>query len=323
MLQYPLIAIEGYIPIDLESAAKNCGLLGDATRIRLLALLEREELTVAELAAVTRLAQPRVSTHLAKLREAGLVSDRRAGVSVFYRIADNNRDHSLTRLWHVMRKQLDDGLLGGDRERLAEVLLNRKGGGNWPESVAGDMERHYSPGRTWESTTRALARLIRPGKLLDVASGDGIMAELLADQAERIDCIDVSEKIVTAGTRRMKGKKNVFFRLGDMHALPFEDNAFDTVLLLHALTYSDEPQQVVLEASRVLAGGGRLLGATIMKHKHEKQVTLFGHANLGFTETGLKGYLEKAGLKVVHCRTESTEHKPPHFQIIIFLAEKA
>ncbi|MDZ7789462.1 MAG: metalloregulator ArsR/SmtB family transcription factor [Xanthomonadales bacterium] len=302
---------------------RHCGLLGDATRLRLLALLETEELTVAELAQITRLAQPRVSTHLARLREAGLVVDRRDGVSVYYRLGSAEDNPELHRLWALFRDGLADAVVATDAERLPEIMAQRAAGRNWPDTVAGDMERHYSPGRTWEATARALVQLLSLGRVLDIASGDGVMGELLARQAVSIDCMDVSEKVVAAGRERVKPFTNVRFHLGDMHALPFDDGAYDTVLMLHALTYSEHPQQALTEAARTMKPGGRLVGATLKKHRHSAQVKTFGHANSGFAPKRLESKLKKAGLRTEFCDVTSVERKTPNFEIITFLAEKA
>jgi ArsR family transcriptional regulator len=301
---------------------KHCSLLGDATRLRLLALLETEELTVAELAQITRLAQPRVSTHLARLREAGLVVDRRDGVSVYYRLGNADDNPQLHRLWALFRDGLDDAVVAADAERLPEIMAQRALGRNWPDSVAGDMERHYSPGRTWEATTRALVQLLSLGRVLDVASGDGVMGELLARQAEAIDCVDVSEKVVSAGRERVRAFDNVQFHLGDMHALPFDDAVFDSVLMMHALTYSEQPQKALSEAARTMKPGGRLIGATLKKHRHSAQVRTFGHANDGFSPKQLATMLGKAGMNATYCDVTSVERKTPNFEIITFLAER-
>lgn len=290
--------------------------------MRLLALLEAEELTVAELARVTRLAQPRVSTHLARLREAGLVADRRDGVSVYYRINSGSDDNHLMALWTLMRGQLDDALISADAEHLKQVLALRTEGRNWPDSVAGDMERHYSPGRTWEATARAMVRLIEPGRVLDVASGDGVMGELLAGQASRIDCIDLSTKVVAAGAERVAGMDHVHFHQGDMHALPFSDQTFDTVLMLHALTYSDRPAQALAEAARVLVSGGRLVIATLKKHRYANEVKAYGHLNNGFSPEKLQTLCEQADLTVHFCAPTSIERKTPNFTILSVLARK-
>jgi len=277
---------------------------------------------VAELAQITRLAQPRVSTHLARLREAGLVVDRRDGVSVYYRLGSPGDHPELHRLWALFRDELDDTVVAADAERLPEIMAQRAIGRNWPDSVAGDMERHYSPGRTWEATTRALVQLLSLGRVLDIASGDGVMGELLARQAERIDCVDVSEKIVAAGRKRVEPFTNVQFHLGDMHALPFADGVFDSVLMMHALTYSNQPQQAVSEAARLMKPGGRLVGATLRQHDHRAQVNTFGHANNGFLPEQLTAMLNEAGLHTDFCDVTSIERKTPHFEIITFLAEK-
>jgi len=298
-------------------------LLGDSTRIRLLALLEREELTVAELARITRLAQPRVSTHLARLREAGLVADRRDGVSVYCRSMTDDPDSPLCALWRAMSHWLSDSRIDTDAERLPEILAERGNGRDWPDLVAGDMERHYSPGRTWEATARALVQLLTPGRVLDIASGDGVIGELLHDRASSVDCIDLSAKVVEAGRSRVAAFDNVFFHQGDMHDLPFPDQQFDTVLLLHALTYSKRPDRAVREAGRVLTPGGQLVVATLNRHRHASQVRAFGHVNNGFTTDALREMFTDADLQVDFCAITSVEKKSPNFEIITLMASKS
>ncbi|NIM69824.1 MAG: metalloregulator ArsR/SmtB family transcription factor [Xanthomonadales bacterium] len=306
--------------MDLQQATLHCRLLADSTRLRLLFLLEREELTVAELAAITQLAQPRVSTHLAKLKEAGLVNDRRQGVFVFYRMSGRIADASLAAMWELLRQNTDDPLTQQDLERLPQVLNARDGDSNWADSVAGDMERHYSPGRTWEATARALAQLVQLGEVLDIASGDGVLAELLAPQARRITCLDISRRVVKAGQARLADVGNVTFEQGDMHELPFADRHFDTVLLMHALTYTRRPARVFSEAARVLKPGGQLLAVTLSRHKHEKSVAPYNHVNLGFTVGSLEKHCRDAGLEPVACRVSAVEKRAPHFAVITLLA---
>ena len=194
--------------MDLATASSALRLLADPTRVRLLALLEREELTVAELAAVLHLAQPRVSTHLAKLKEADLVRDRRAGVSAYYRANSEGDEHAHT-LLKLLREGIDDALLREDAARLPAVLAQRARAQGWADSVAGDMERHYSPGRTWETVARALLQLLETGDVLDIASGDGLTAELLAPHARSIVCVDSSERVVEAARSRLQAFANV------------------------------------------------------------------------------------------------------------------
>ena len=308
--------------MDLDAWSACLRVLADPTRVRLLALLEREELTVAELAAVTRLAQPRVSTHLARLKDAELVLDRRAGVSAYYRFNQDHLDPAERTLWEALRAGTDDPLLRQDAERLATVLAGRNSEQNWADSVAGDMERHYSPGRTWEALARAALPMLEPGEVLDVASGDGVLAELLAPHARRYVCIDNSSKVVLAASERLRRMEHVEVREGDMQALPFDKPQFDLVLLMHALTYADKPALAMAEAARVLRKGGRLLATCLARHEHKAAVQPYGHVNLGFTDRELRRFAEKAGLIVQVCEVVTREKRPPHFEVLSLLARK-
>ncbi len=308
--------------MDLQHASQHFRLLSDSTRLRLLMLVDREELSVAELAAITQLAQPRVSTHLAKLKEAGLVNDRREGVFVYYRMAGSIADHSLAALWELLRTNTSDPLIQQDFERIPQVLNARGGDSNWADSVAGDMERHYSPGRTWEVTTRAIVQLLELGDVLDVASGDGVLAELLAPRARSIKCLDISQRVVDAGKKRLRKYSNVSFEPGDMHQLPVADASFDTVLLMHALTYTSKPQLVFNQASRVLRPGGRLLAATLHKHAHKNVVSAYNHLNLGFSEAQLKKFCTSAGLKPHNIQVSAVEKRTPNFEVLTLIAGK-
>ncbi len=290
--------------------------------MRLLVLLEQEEFSVAELSAITQLAQPRVSTHLAKLREANLVSDRRDGVSVYYRIPARAGDDSVQAIWRAIKEHTRDPLLQQDQDRIAQVLAARARDHSWADSVAGDMERHYSPGRTWEATARGLVQLLDLGEVLDIASGDGVLAELLAPRVKRLVCLDLSDKVVRAGQKRLCVESNVEFQQGDMHSLPLPDASFDTVLLLHALTYTKKPQQVFHEVARVLRPGGQLLAITLQQHAHERAVEPFDHVNLGFTGKTLERMCKKAGLKVSQCAVSAVEKRAPNFSVLTLLAEK-
>jgi ArsR family transcriptional regulator len=308
--------------MDLEAWSARLKVLADATRVRLLALLEREELTVAELSSITRLAQPRVSTHLARLKDAGLVRDRRAGVSAYYRFEDTGLDEPQRALWRTLREGSDDPLLRQDEERIPGVLAARAADANWADSVAGDMERHYSPGRTWEALARSALPLLAPGRVLDIASGDGVLAELLAPHSQEYVCVDASARVVAAASDRLRRFEHVAVREGDMHALPFEDGHFDLVVLMHALTYASRPAVAVAEAARVLRPGGRLLLSSLARHEHRAAVEAYGHVNLGFTDRELRKFMEKAGLEIATTETVTREKRPPHFEVIALIGRK-
>ncbi len=248
--------------------------------------------------------------------------DRREGVFVYYRIATPIEDAALEALWLLLRRETNDPLIEQDLNRIPEVLNKRGAGSTWADSVAGDMERHYSPGRTWEATARGLVQLLEPGDVLDVASGDGVLAELLAPRARRIVCLDISERVVAAGRRRLASYAHVSFETGDMHSLPVEDSSFDTVLMMHALTYTRDPATVINEAARALKPGGKLLAVTLHQHQHEKAVEHYNHVNLGFSTTALEELCTDAGLQVQSCTVSTIEKRTPNFSVICLSAVK-
>jgi ArsR family transcriptional regulator len=184
------------------------------------------------------------------------------------------------------------------------------------------MERHYSPGRTWEALARSALPLLEPGDVLDIASGDGVLAELLAPHAGRYVCIDTSPRVVAAAAERLRRFPNVEVREGDMHALPCADASFDLVVLMHALTYAARPAQAVAEAARVLRPGGRLLLCSLARHAHRSAVEAYGHVNLGFGVKDLRRFLDKAGLEILSSETVTRERRPPHFEVVSLIGRK-
>jgi len=307
---------------SLDDTTELLRLLGDATRVRLVALLSREELTVAEIVGVTQLGQSRVSTHLGKLREAGVVRDRRAGASSFYALNEAAMPDEARRIVALVKESTRDPLLEQDRARLGEVVRARAGG-SWADAVAGNMERHYSPGRTWEATLRGLIGLMRLGDVLDVASGDGALAELIAPRTRSLTCLDQSETVIEAARRRLGHLGNLRFVRADMQALPFAEAAFDQVMLMNCLTCARTPRRVLSEAARVLRPGGDLVGVTLKTHQHEAVAANYDHVRLGFSPSDLRTTLESLGFEVTTCGVTSREKRPPHFEIITIHARRS
>ncbi len=304
----------------LDTTTELMRLLSEPTRVRLLALIGFEQLTVAELTGVTQLAQSRVSTHLGKLREAGLVRVRRVGAASFYAFNEGGMPPEAARLWQALLETTQDAVLEQDRQRAQLVVQARLQGLSWADAVAGRMERHYSPGRTWEATARALLGLCQLGDVLDVASGDGVLAQLVAPRARSVTCLDFSEKVVAAARKRLTHLPTVRFVLGDMHELSFSDGTFDAVMLMNCLTYAHHPGKVIAEAARVLRPGGALVGVTLKKHPHKRAVEAYNHVRMGFAVGSLRQLLRRAGLRIDCCDVTSREQRPPHFEVITFHA---
>jgi len=306
----------------LTSAVNTLQLFAEPTRVRLMALLEAEELSVAELVAITELAQSNVSTHLGKLREAGLVRDRRVGPSTFYALNEGNMPEAARQVWSLVRGEVKDSVLEGDKGRCAGVVAARENTTRWPDIVAGKMERYYSPGRTWEAMARGLFGLMQLGDVLDAGSGDGTLAQLLAPRAKSVTCIDRSEKLVEAARARLARAKNASVCKGDVHELPFGDGSFDQVLLFNILTQATNPPQVIAEAARVLRRGGSLVVVTLAPHNHADLTASYHDIHPGFSPAALKRMLQKAGLTVDSCDIACRENRSPHLEVIAGFARK-
>jgi SAM-dependent methyltransferase len=304
---------------DLAQTVGTLNLLGDESRLRLCALLSQRELSVSELVRVTGISQSRVSTHLARLREGGFVRDRRAGQSAFYAL-------SSTTLPNAARAILDeaasspDATLEGDRRRLSELDAERLG--TLPESFAGEMERHYSPGRTWQSLAAGMAALLDLGDVLDVGSGDGAAASFLAAGCRSLTCIDTSAAMIAAAKKRLAEHAHVRSLVADVHDLPFAEGSFDSVLLFHTLTYVERPKRAVAECARVLRPGGRLVVLSLDEHDQAKITSAYGERHPGLSSRALKALLSKAALEPSSCQIACRETKKPHFVVLSAVARK-
>lgn len=295
--------------------------LGDATRLRLCAVLSAFELSVGELTTVLELGQSKVSTHLARLKEQGLVLDRKVATSSYYRLNEGGLSAPARKVWDALFSSLDDATVQSDRRR-AERAMEAREKHSWPERVAGELDRHYSPGRTWESLAKSFAGLVRARAVLDIGAGDGTIAELLARQVDRYVCFDVSQKLLSAASQRLTRVPTVALVRGDMHALPFPDGRFELVLLSNVLAYAEEPARALDEALRVIRPGGELLISTLHRHEHMDVAAQYGHRHPGFEPRWLKRRLQARGMKVLSCEVSSRERMRPHFEVVTCFAQR-
>jgi ArsR family transcriptional regulator len=305
---------------SLEDKVPLLAALSDATRLRLLSLLARHELSVGEVTHVTELGQSKVSTHLSRLREQELVVDRKAGTSTYYRFNENLPGH-VRALWDALSASLSDSTLERDLTR-AEQVIEARENKSWPERMAGELERHYSPGRTWDSLARAFTGLVRVGRVLDIGAGDGTVAEMIAPRSRDYVCLDASDTLCRAAHRRLKHESHARVVCGDMHALPFAEELFDQVLMLNVLAYAARPKVALDEATRVLAQGGHMVLVTVARHDHADVAEQYGHRQPGFAPRWLKGALESRGMHVERCEVSSREKQRPHFEIVTCFATK-
>jgi SAM-dependent methyltransferase/DNA-binding transcriptional ArsR family regulator len=305
--------------VTLSHYVETLNLLGDESRLRLCALLRDRELCVTDLVRVTGISQSRVSTHLGRLREAGFVRDRRKGPQSFYALAiDTLPDTARTLLDEAAASA--DPTLDGDQTRLHELDVERRGG--LPESATDELERFYSPGRTWQSLAVGLAALLRLGDVLDVGSGDGSAASSVAPHCRSLTCVDTNAKMIEAATERLSKFPHARAQIADVHDLPFPDASFDAVLVFHTLTYAESPTRALEECARVLRPGGRLVLLCLDEHRQREVTAPYGERHAGFSPHAVRALLSTAGLDVSVSDVACRESKKPHLQVVLGIADK-
>jgi SAM-dependent methyltransferase len=305
--------------MNLSHYVETLGLLGDESRIRLCALLRERDMCVTELVRVTGLSQSRVSTHLGRLREAGVVRDRRQGAQCFYGLAVHDLPAAVKSVLDEAMES-SDPTLTGDQQRLAELEAERRG--DLPESVSGDLERDYSPGRTWQSLAVGLAALLDLGDVLDVGSGDGAAAGVLAPYCRSLTCIDRNPRMIDAAKERLAKREHFRAQVADVHQLPFADASFDSVLMFHTLTYAERPARALEECARVLRPGGRLVLLCLDQHEQHEVTARHGELHPGFSPRAVRRLLSAAGLHVASANVACREARKPHLQVVLAVADK-
>jgi ubiquinone/menaquinone biosynthesis C-methylase UbiE/DNA-binding transcriptional ArsR family regulator len=297
-------------------------LLADPTRLRLLLLLEEEELSVAELQDILAMGQSRISSHLAQLKRAGAVEDRRAGKNVYYGLSKKSAGNSARMQVHELMRTLAREIPETSRDRTALKVTLRKRqdkAREYFDELAGKFGRSHCPGRSWQALAHTLITLFPPLTVADLGAGEGTLAQLLAKNARKVIAIDNSPRMVEFGSRlaREHGFKNLEYRLGDIEDPPIEDNSVDLAILSQALHHAIHPKKAIAAAHRILKRGGRLVILDLLNHDFERARELYADHWLGFSEVQLHQFLEQRGFNSVEVSVVSREKDHPHFQTIL------
>ena len=287
--------------------------LADATRLRLLRLLERHELGVAELCDVLQLPQSTVSRHLKVLADQKWVRGRRQGTNHLYRTITGELDAPARRLWLLAREQTENWSASKqDRLRLDRLLREKQGEGEaFFAGAAGEWDRLRSElyGRNFSDI--ATLALLPPGAVIaDLGCGTGQIIDRLAPFVGRVIGVDISPAMLKAATRRLGAHKNVDLRRGDIAAIPIDDASVDAALLILALTYVPDPAAALREMHRILkptgagtgagAGaraGGRAVIVDLLPRDREDFRRQMGQTRLGFDPKEIETLLLAAGFK--------------------------
>ena len=282
--------------------------LADPTRLRIMRLLGHLELAVGELAQVLGQSQPRVSRHVAILCDAGLAERRREGSWVFLRQAVSDTSErplvaAVARLLAAAEEE-DAGFAARcaeDRRHLAAIRATRE------KSAAAFFASHAEE---WDSLRQLLgpaeeveAALLDAlgdaplGRMLDIGTGTGRIAQVLEGRADHIVGFDRSPEMLRLARARLQGLPVDRWELvqGDFHALPFAAESFDTTVLHQVLHYAHEPALVLAEAARVTRGGGRLAVVDLAAHERGELRKRHAHVRLGFADEQMLALLAEAG----------------------------
>ena len=292
----------------------------DPTRLRLLALVMREELSVAELQEVLGMGQSRISSQLALLRQAGLVSDRREGKKAFYSLRTSLPPRHLALLKAATESMAESGLLAGDRESLERIIEKRRRvSEQYFNLIAGRLGKNYCPGRSWEAIGHLALHLTPAITIADLGAGEGLISQLMARRAKQVWCIDNSPRMVEVGTElaRKNGLANLAYKLGDIEQVPLPDRSVDLAILSQALHHARHPQAAVDEAFRILRPDGQILILDLNEHTFERARQLYADVWLGFKESALHGFLKKAGFHHVEVAPVAKETTEPYFETLL------
>jgi ArsR family transcriptional regulator len=299
--------------MSTEALQKIFKTLADPTRVRILALLDREELAVQELMDVLGMAQSRVSRHLGILREAGLLRDRREGTYVFYRFQPP-RDRAWRDAWELARRELASDPVS---ERDAAALLRVV------EARASRIKSFFdSVGPEWDALrrvfnddalrARAIARLA-PRELVvcDVGTGTGVLAKELARLGMRVVAVDPAPRRLEAARAALQkeGLEGVELRAGEAQALPLADGEVDAAFAHMVLHYVPQPAEAIREMARVVRPGGRVVLADFVQHEAEWMREELGVVWLGFAPAQVESWFRTVGLEGV--RTEEMPARSP------------
>lgn len=304
---------------------KSLRILSDPTRLRLVALLKREELSVNELREITHLGQSRISTHLSLMAEMGLLVSRREGKRIFYRLNPKLSQERARLLRAALCGTKEISETNADETNLKRILERRQNQARlYFDQVAGRFDRSYGPGRSWQAFGHLLLQLLPPIEIADLGSGEGLLAELLAHRARRVIAVDNSPKMVAFGQKKAdeNGLTNLEFRLGDLADPPIEEESMDLVLLSQALHHSEEPGRALCSSFRILRSSGRIAILDLLQHDFEQARQLYGDHWLGFDEAQLQGWLESAGFVEIEINRVAKESELPHFQTLLAFATK-
>ncbi|MGJ8657243.1 MAG: ArsR/SmtB family transcription factor [Akkermansiaceae bacterium] len=302
------------------SIINSLKIISDPTRLRILHLLDDQELSVADLQEVLNMGQSRISTQLSQLRNEDLTTDRRVGKNNLYSASIPT---NLTSIITAAAKELQE--TQQDKAALKHLLSKRRNKSKaYFDQLAGKFGKQYVPGRSWKALAEALLKILNYDTVADLGAGEGTLSQLLAQRAKKVIAIDSSEKMVEFGTKLAKEHDlpNLEYRQGDISAPPIDDTSVDLAIFSQALHHAERPAKALREALRILKPGGTLIVLDLLQHNFEQAKELYYDLHLGFSEVELFTIITQAGFHSIDVVIADKEPEPPHFQTLLAVARK-
>jgi ubiquinone/menaquinone biosynthesis C-methylase UbiE/DNA-binding transcriptional ArsR family regulator len=272
--------------------------LSDATRSRLLLLLDRHELTVSELCNVVQLPQSTISRHLKALVDSGWIAARAEGTSHLYTMTREALDPPARRLWLLVREQVGPTPAAAQDQRRLQMTLSerRTKSQEFFSSSAGQWDRMRDELFGDRVHLAAMGALADGDDVVgDLGCGTGQVSAALAPFVTRVIAVDTSAAMLQAAKKRLAGLDNIDLRRGELEALPIDDQRLDVAVLMLVLHHTPEPEKALSEASRVLRPGGRVIVGDMLPHDRESYRQQMGHVWLGFSDEHMSRMLTEAG----------------------------
>lgn len=295
--------------------------LADVTRVRLLRLLELEELSVSELCSVVQSPQSTVSRHLKVLAEDHWVASRRDGTAHRYRVELDKWPTSRQGLWQWVKEQSETHATLLDQQRLARVLAERSRSEAFFTSTAEQWDRLRVELFGYQLDAFAVAGTLDSRWVVgELGCGSGALCHLLSPFVHEVIGIDSSAAMVGAATQRLHGVCNVRIVKAALEEVPLSDNVFDVAWLVLVLPYVDDPVSVLREAGRLIRPGASLIIADLLPHDRENYRSEMGHVRLGVDAPQLNSWLSESGLVVAKYLTlppDPLAKGPALFQCIV------
>ncbi|MCC6676836.1 MAG: ArsR family transcriptional regulator [Phycisphaerales bacterium] len=278
--------------------------LAEPIRLRILRVLETQELSVGEVSSVVQLPQSTVSRHLKMLAEGGWLARRSEGTATFYRLTLDDLPAEARSLWVAVRDQLGSSSdLAEDARRVQSVLAERRADSQaFFGRVAGEWDDLRTQLFGDRFTQAGLLSLVNPTwTVADLGCGTGNASELLAPYVQKVMAVDQSDAMLAAARKRLSGQPNVEFIAGSLDRLPLPAASVDAAVCVLVLHHLDDPGAALGEMRRILRtdrGGGCGLVIDMLEHDRAEYRYAMGHKHMGFSKSRVLGMLKDAGFNL-------------------------